>query len=502
MLTIFSSSACVRFLSLGTAFCLVNLLWSTVVWGQSSVSSGSNTQTFPIAKEKQYPSVPELQELKIHSTSAADLLLTCDNDLSKISHLSFKSYCQSQAEQLAQTDSKPEGEEEESQILEPTNDRFRIQIGNDNPNGFNFGIGSRIGEPNALQAATRRKVVSTSAQTATFLPVQGFIEQGLGSNQRLLLEVKGDTQLAGLDLSYTLSPKTIPGTFSVNAQTQRSFVGVFESGDDVNLPGGADPWVHRSGGGVEYFMLFSPQFSLASGLNYQLVSVRPGAFTNQVESRDERGNRVTVSNDGQDPLLTMNLASLLATVDDLSFPSQGFKLQFGIDTSIPIGDANIAFGRFAGSYSQFIPFNLFGFSEGSRTLIYNLQAGTILGDVPPYEAFSLGGSSSIRGYSGGEVGSGSSYFLASTEYRYPIINDLHILVDFDIQGSLFFDYGSDLGTAEEAIGEPAIVRNKGGDGFGYGLGLHAKTGFGLFRLEFAGNDAGDFTVHFTGGDRY
>ena len=114
----------------------------------------------------------------------------------------------------------------------------------------------------------------------------------------------------------------------------------------------------------------------------------------------------------------------------------------------------------------------------------------------------MGGSSSIRGYGGGEVGSGSSFFIASTEYRYPIANDLRVFLDFDLQGSLFFDYGTDLGTAEETIGQPAIARNKDGDGFGYGLGLHFKARFGLFRLEFAGNDNGNFTVHFTGGDRY
>ena len=251
-----------------------------------------------------------------------------------------------------------------------------------------------------------------------------------------------------------------------------------------------------------YYIPFSSQFSLASGLNYQAVSVRPGAFTNRVESRDEEGNRVTVSDDGQDTLLMFNLAGLLATVDDPGFPTKGSRLRLGIDTSIPIGDASIAFGRFAGNFSQFIPFNLFGFSEGARTLILNLQAGTIVGDVPPYEAFSMGGSRSVRGYSGGEVGSGSSFLVASAEYRFPIVNDLHILVDFDLQGALFFDYGTDLDTADEVIGEPAIVRNKEGDGFGYGLGLHAKTGFGLVRGEFAFNDEGDFTAHFTVGDRY
>lgn len=312
----------------------------------------------------------------------------------------------------------------------------------------------------------------------------------------------GDSQAVGLDLSYTIAPETIPGAFTLNATTQRSFVGVFEEGDDVNLPGGADPWVHRSGGGFEYYVPLSSQFRIASGLNYQLVSVRTGAFTNQVKSTDEEGNQVTVGDDGQDTLLTVSLASLFTTVDDPGFATKGSKIRFGIDTSIPIGDASIAFGRFAGNFSQFIPLALFGFDEGPRTLILNLQAGTIVGDVPPYEAFSMGGSSSVRGYGGGEVGAGSSFLVVSAEYRFPVADNLRILVDFDLQGSLFFDYGTDLNTADEVIGEPAIVRDKAGDGFGYGVGLQAKTEFGLVRLEFAFNDNGDFTSHFTVGDRY
>ena len=485
---IFSLSAWVRLLTLGTAACLANLLWSVVVWGQSATSSSQ------ISKQTEDYSIPQLQK---YSTTAADLLLICDRDLLKTNHLSFQSYCQ------AQTDSQTEKEEEESRIIEPTKDRLRIFFGDEDPYAFTFGFGSKIGEPAALQGGKRVKVSNTIAQRLAFFPVGGFLQQGLGPNQRLLLEIIADIQAVGLDLSYTIAPPTIQGAFSINASTQRSFVGVFESGDpDVNLPGGADPWVHRTGGGVEYYRPFSSQFSLASAFNYQLVSVRPGAFTNSVESRDELGNPITVSDDGQDPLLTFNLSSLWATVDDPGFPTKGSRLRLGIDTSIPIGDANIAYGRFVGNFSQFVPVNLFGFSEGPRTLILNFQAGTMVGDVPPYEAFSMGGSRSVRGYSNGEVGSGSSFLLASTEYRFPVVNDLHILVDFDLQGSLFFDYGTDLDTAGEVIGEPAIVRGKSGDGFGYGFGLHAKTGFGLIRLEFALNDDADFTTYFTVGDRY
>ncbi|NJL57735.1 BamA/TamA family outer membrane protein [bacterium] len=216
----------------------------------------------------------------------------------------------------------------------------------------------------------------------------------------------------------------------------------------------ADPWLHRTGGGIEYHQFLSRQLSVATGFNYQVVSVRPGAFTIDVEPEDEFGNPVTVSEDGQDTLFTYNFAGLFTNLDDLSFPTSGSRLRFGLDVSIPVGDADILFGRFATSLSQFIPLNLFGFSEGPRTLILGVQTGTIIGDVPPYEAFSMGGSRSIRGYNGGEVSTSSSFIVTSVEYRFPVASDLRVLVDFDLQGTFFFDYGTDFGTADDVIGEP------------------------------------------------
>ena len=69
-------------------------------------------------------------------------------------------------------------------------------------------------------------------------------------------------------------------------------------------------------------------------------------------------------------------------------------------------------------------------------------------------------------------------------------------------GTLFFDYGSDLGTGDDVIGEPAEARDKPGDGFGYGLGVRALTSVGAVRLEFGLNDEGDSQVIFKIGDRF
>ncbi len=157
---------------------------------------------------------------------------------------------------------------------------------------------------------------------------------------------------------------------------------------------------------------------------------------------------------------------------------------------------------FAANYTQYLPFPLFGFTKGDRTLVFNLQGGTIIGDVPPYEAFSLGGSNSVRGYDGGELGTGSSFAQATAEYRFPIFAVNAFQERFDVGGSLFIDYASDLGTADDVTGEPAVVREKPGDGFGYGLGLRTLTPIGIVKLEFALNDDGDTAVIFNIGDRF
>ena len=90
MFNTFSSSAWLWLFTLGLASFITNLLGATVVWGQSVVSSASNSQTSTIEQQTQSSSVPQLYQLDRPSTNAADLLPTCNIDLSKISNNNFK----------------------------------------------------------------------------------------------------------------------------------------------------------------------------------------------------------------------------------------------------------------------------------------------------------------------------------------------------------------------------------------------------------------------------
>ena len=46
----------------------------------------------------------------------------------------------------------------------------------------------------------------------------------------------------------------------------------------------------------------------------------------------------------------------------------------------------------------------------------------MVGDLPPHEAFPIGGTNSVRGYDEGAVGSGRSYVVASGEVSVPLVS--------------------------------------------------------------------------------
>lgn len=53
-----------------------------------------------------------------------------------------------------------------------------------------------------------------------------------------------------------------------------------------------------------------------------------------------------------------------------------------------------------------------------------LQAGTVVGDLAPYDAFELGGTGSVRGWNDGELGTSKSHVAGSLEAIIPIVSHL------------------------------------------------------------------------------
>ncbi|MEL6402641.1 MAG: BamA/TamA family outer membrane protein, partial [Cyanobacteria bacterium J06626_4] len=142
----------------------------------------------------------------------------------------------------------------------------------------------------------------------------------------------------------------------------------------------------------------------------------------------------------------------------------------------------------------YVPVSFLNFSEGPQAIAINVQGGSIIGDFPPYEAFSIGGTNSVRGYEEGDVGTGQSYLQASIEYRFPLFSFLG--------GALFLDAGTDLGTGDNVPGSPGPDRGKPGSGFGYGAGVRVQTPLGPIRVDYGFSDQGDGRLHFGIGERF
>ena len=377
-----------------------------------------------------------------------------------------------------------------------------IAVQEKGPLAIAFGL--TLPPPTALQGVVKPTTVNALSDAAN-----GFgasVQVGLrnlgGTNQEVSLGVEGGESAFGFNLGYRKFIRSDRG-FGANFYNQRGVEAEFDDGDpNLNLDNNADPWVHRFGGGVEYFTPLAQDWQSAIGVSYQQVTIRDGAFTDNLEATDEAGNRLTVNDSGRDEFITLNFATVLDRADDPSFPTRGYKVLFGSDQYFSLGGRDILANRLAANYTQYFPVPLFGFTDGAKTLIFNLQGGTILGDALPYDSFILGGSSLVRGYDASEISTSRSFVQTSLEYRFPLYNLSAFNQDLPINGALFIDYASDLGSADAVIGQPAVVRNRPGDGFGYGLGIQTRSPVGLIRTEFALNDQGDSEFIFSVGDRF
>ncbi|HYX14124.1 MAG TPA: outer membrane protein assembly factor [Nostoc sp.] len=227
------------------------------------------------------------------------------------------------------------------------------------------------------------------------------------------------------------------------------------------------------------------------GLNYTRTSIRDRQ--GNITPTDAQGNTLSASGTGIDDLTTVSFTATKDQRDNPLNPTKGSVLSLSTEQSVPIGQGNISLNRLKANYSQYLPVQLFN-TKQPQVFAVNLQAGTVLGNLPPYESFNLGGSNSVRGYDSGDVGSGRSYVLASAEYRFPVLPI--------VGGVLFADFASDLGSGDTVLGDPAGVRGKAGYGFGYGAGVRLNSPLGLIRADYGINDQGESKVHLGIGQRF
>ncbi len=172
-------------------------------------------------------------------------------------------------------------------------------------------------------------------------------------------------------------------------------------------------------------------------------------------------------------------------------PSSGSLFSFGSEQFFPIGDNSPTFNRLRATYSWFVPVRLINLTKECKsdvsssndcfqTIGFQVKTGTLLGELPPYESFCMGGPSSVRGWGSCELAVSKSFAEVSAEYRVPIWRM--------ISSSLFVDAGTDFGSQNDVPGKPGKLLNKLGSGFSLGGGIGIKTPLGPIRLDIASQD--------------
>ncbi len=325
--------------------------------------------------------------------------------------------------------------------------------------------------------------VTLSDDVGVAVPLS-YVDRTFGTNaQQLSVELQPSLRGIQYDVEF-VSPYIAAEDrlgYSVRAFGDRRISEIFNK--DIDLPNGDRVRELRIGGNLAVTRPLG-DWRGTLGLNYTNISTRDRNLN--IARRDERGNPLTFSGSGVDELYTVSFGATRDRRNNPFNPTSGSILTLSTEQSIPLGRGNIVSNRLLANYIQYIPITLLGISESEtlpEMLAFNLQGGTVIGDLPPTEAFRLGGRNSVRGYDSGDIGSGRSYFLASGEYRFP--------VGRDVGGVIFADFASDLGTGDSVLGKPASVRDKPGTGAAVGLGLRVRSPFGLIRLDVGIGDSGE-----------
>ncbi|OWM69200.1 hypothetical protein CDL15_Pgr025387 [Punica granatum] len=248
-----------------------------------------------------------------------------------------------------------------------------------------------------------------------------------------------------------------------------------------NQPDDSSLTIGRVTAGMEFSRPIRPRWRGTAGIVFQHAG-----------ARDEKGNPVikdfyssplTASGNPYDDTFLAKLETVYTTGSgDLGSSLFVFNMEQGL----PILPEWLFFNRVSTRARK-------GIEIGPARFLVSLAGGHVVGNFSPHEAFAIGGTNSVRGYEEGAVGSGRSYVVGSGEISFPLLGP--------VDGAIFADYGSDLGSGPTVPGDPAGARLKPGSGYGYGLGIRVDSPLGPLRLEYAFNDRQAGRFHFGVGHR-
>ena len=309
-------------------------------------------------------------------------------------------------------------------------------------------------------------------------------------------------------------------------ETGRAYTGINGGNavlDDVNLANAADnsvSWfdyegdtvvLRKTGGSFSFARPLNggdpykdAKWTLVSGMSFS--EVKPINFAGEsrpygVSSKKRSDGNGEVDKDqiicvsyncaDSNTLIAARFASTYNNLNNPRNPTSGSFFSVGTEQFLGINSDSPTFNRLRASYTQFFPVDWLKLHKGCRpkpgeqpdcpqAIGVQIKGGAIMGEAPPYEAFCLGGSNSIRGWYNCDLAVAKAFSEVTIEYRFPLISIF--------AGELFMDAGTDFGTQGDVPGEPGLLLNKDGSGVSVGTGVIVTTPVGPIRLEVATKD--------------
>ncbi|ONK62217.1 uncharacterized protein A4U43_C07F1580 [Asparagus officinalis] len=288
-------------------------------------------------------------------------------------------------------------------------------------------------------------------------------------------------------------------TFRVSCFNSRKMSPVFTGGSGVDeVP---PVWIDREGIKANITETLTSQSKLTYGLVMEEIKTRDGTSSLCTHGARQlptgalsmHGPPTTLSGTGVD---RMAFAQANITRDNTKFvngATVGDRNVFQVDQGLGVGTKFPFFNRHQLSLTKFIQLKKVEEGAGKPpppTLVLHGNYGGCVGDLPGYDAFTLGGPYSVRGYNMGELGACRNKLELAAELRVPVKNNIVYA---------FAEHGYDLGSSKDVKGNPTEFFQRVGQGSSYGVG----TKFGPVRMEYAvDHNTGKGSVVLRFGERF
>ncbi|KAL7113916.1 hypothetical protein ACP275_04G088800 [Erythranthe tilingii] len=288
-------------------------------------------------------------------------------------------------------------------------------------------------------------------------------------------------------------------TFRASCFNSRKLSPVFTGGPGIEeVP---PIWVDRAGMKANFTENFTRQSKFTYGLVMEEITTRDES--SHISANGQRvlpsggvsadGPPTTLSGTGVDRMAFLQANITRDNTKFLNGAIVGDRNVFQVDQGLGIGSKFPFFNRHQLTVTRFLQLN--DVEEGAgkplpSVLVLHGHYGGCVGDLPSYDAFTLGGPYSVRGYNMGELGAARNILELAAELRIPIKNT-HAYV--------FAEHGNDLGSSKDVKGNPTEVYRRMGQGSSYGVGMK----LGLVRAEYAvDHNSGTGSVFFRFGERF